>query len=108
MKEIHGQMVEVHVYGEIDPAPVFPVGKVLDKLGGANAETLAEIRELQKEHDRKVAEALPPSESDLLFLEEDDFLDTVAENAEMALVEYEEETDETYLDLVELIGDSGE
>jgi|SaaInlStandDraft_2_1057019.scaffolds.fasta_scaffold312087_2 hypothetical protein len=105
MKEIHGQLVEVSVYKEVDPDPVFPVGKLMDQLGSATPEQLEAIKQLQKEHDLKLQEAEAPSETDALFLEDDDFLDTAAENAETALEEYREDTDEEYRPLDELMED---
>lgn len=103
MKEVHGKMVEVKIFGEIDPNPIFSIGKMIDNVGEVTVEQLKEINKMKAEHDVKLSEVEPEDGDNTYYHPNDEFLDTVTENAIAAEEEYEAETDESFKPLDEML-----
>jgi len=106
-KVIHGQIVKVSVFGEVDPDPTLDFDRLLADICGASPERLAAIKaEVERYKERRMAAEFPEF-SDIEFICDDEFLDTAAENALAALEEYFDETEEKFLPLDEQLSELG-
>jgi len=96
---IHGQLVEVKHYTEVDPDPTLGFDKILEDICGASAVKLEAIKATIASYKRSLKNQEYPDFHDTEFIYDDEFLDTRAENKLRYLGEFEKSIDDRYIPL---------